>query len=176
VRYPKLRDRIVASPRPATAQQDGHVSAAHEDTNRRLLRARDVMDRSYADPLNVDELARVALMAPTHFIREFKRVFAETPYRYLQRRRVERAMFLLRHSRRTVTDICANVGFTSLGTFSRTFAAIVGVAPTAYREASVSSRAPTSFAMRWTRPASYRRSEPDTSSGSSSPTAYHTGS
>lgn len=78
-----------------------------------LLRAPDVMDGSYAEPSNVDGLARVALMASTHFIREFKRVFAETPYRYLQRRRVERAMFLLRRSRRTVTDICANVGFTT---------------------------------------------------------------
>jgi AraC-like DNA-binding protein len=131
------------------------VSAAHEDVNRRLLRARDVMDRRYAEPLNVDELAQVALMAPSHFIREFKRVFAETPYRYLQRRRVERAMFQLRHSSRTVTDICATVGFTSLGTFSRTFTAIVGVTPTAYRETSIASRAPTSFAMRWTRPASF---------------------
>jgi len=133
------------------------VSDAHEDVNRRLLRARDAMDRGYADPLRIEELARVALMAPTHFIREFKRVFAETPYRYLQRRRVERAMFLLRHSRRTVTEICENVGFTSLGTFSRTFTSIVGIAPTAYREAAVASRAPTSFAMRWTRPADYQQ-------------------
>ena len=76
------------------------MSAAGEDVNRRLLRARDVMDRAYAEPLDVDALARVALMAPSHFIREFKRVYAETPYRYLQRRRVERAMFLLRHGRR----------------------------------------------------------------------------
>lgn len=131
------------------------MSDAREDANRRLLRARDVMDRGYAEPLNVDELARVALMAPTHFIREFKRVFAETPYRYLQRRRVERAMSLLRHTSRTVTDICESVGFVSLGTFSRTFTAIVGVTPTAYRDAAVSLPAPTSFAMRWTRPASY---------------------
>ena len=123
--------------------------------NRRLLRARDVMDRRYAEPLNVDELARVALMSPAHFIREFKRVFAETPYRYLQRRRVDRAMFFLRHSDRSVTDICDSVGFTSLGTFSRTFTAIVGRSPTAYRELSVPERTPSSFAMRWTRPADY---------------------
>jgi AraC-like DNA-binding protein len=133
------------------------LSEAAEDVNRRLLRARDVMDRRYQEPLNVDDLARVAYMAPTHFIREFNRVFAETPYRYLQRRRVERAMFLLRHSGRTVTDICTDVGFTSLGSFSRTFTSIVGVAPTAYRETAVASPAPTSFAMRWTRPASYGR-------------------
>jgi AraC-like DNA-binding protein len=144
------------------AQQDGAVSAAAEDVNRRLLRARDAMDRSYAEPLDVDELARIAFMAPSHFIREFKRVFAETPYRYLQRRRVERAMFLLRHGTQTVTAICEAVGFTSLGTFSRTFTAIVGVTPTEYRETAESGRAPTSFAMRWSRPASYRARGTDT--------------
>jgi AraC-like DNA-binding protein len=130
------------------------VSRASEDVNRRLLRARDRMDRAYAEPLNVDELASVAVMARSHFIREFHRVFGETPYRYLQRRRVERAMFLLRHGHDTVTDVCAAVGFTSLGTFSRTFSAIVGLSPTAYREAvsAGTQYAPTSFAMRWTRP------------------------
>jgi AraC-like DNA-binding protein len=119
------------------------------------------MDRCYAEPLDVDRLARVALMASSHFIREFRRVFGEPPYRYLQRRRVERAMFLLRHTERTVTDICEGVGFTSLGTFSRTFTSIVGVSPTAYRESSVPVAAPTSFAMRWTRPASYGQQRPD---------------
>jgi AraC-like DNA-binding protein len=138
------------------------VSAATEDVNRRLLRARDAMDRSYAEPLDVDELARIAFMAPSHFIREFKRVFAETPYRYLQRRRVERAMFLLRHGTQTVTAICEAVGFTSLGSFSRTFTGIVGVTPTEYRETAASGRAPTSFAMRWSRPASYKASPPET--------------
>jgi AraC-like DNA-binding protein len=113
------------------------------------------MDRAYAEPLDVDALARIALMARSHFIREFKRVFGETPYRYLQRRRVERAMFLLRHGSRTVTDVCEAVGFTSLGTFSRTFSAIVGTSPTAYRDAVAThpQAAPTSFTMRWTRPA-----------------------
>lgn len=133
------------------------MSEASEDARRRLLRARDLMDRSYARPLDVDQLARVALMARSHFIREFRRVFGETPYRYLQRRRVERAMFMLRHGTDSVTEVCAEVGFTSLGTFSRTFAAIVGVPPTAYREASAGTpqEAPTSFAMRWSRPAGY---------------------
>ena len=139
---------------PGAAEGDA-VSEAAEDVNRRLLRARDVMDRRYSDPLNIDELARVALMAPTHFIREFKRVFGEPPYRYLQRRRVERAMFLLRHGTDTVTQICADVGFVSLGTFSRTFTAIVGESPMAYQDSAVRLRAPTSFAMRWTRPASF---------------------
>lgn len=115
------------------------------------------MDRDYARPLDVAELAHVALMARSHFIREFKRVFAETPYRYLQRRRVERSMFLLRHTQHTVTDICEQVGFTSLGTFSRTFTAIVGVSPTLYRDrsAAVVQAAPTAFAMRWTRPVGF---------------------
>jgi AraC-like DNA-binding protein len=113
------------------------------------------MDRAYAEPLNVNELSSIALMGRSHFIREFHRVFGETPYRYLQRRRVERAMFLLRHGPDTVTEVCTAVGFTSLGTFSRTFSAIVGLSPTAYREAAStgSQNAPTSFAMRWTRPA-----------------------
>src|ERR1700712_1264051 len=140
-------------------REDELVSTASEDARRRLLRARDLIDRGYARPLDVDELARVAVMARSHFIREFKRVFAETPYRYLQRRRVERAMFLLRHGTDTVTEVCGKVGFTSLGTFSRTFTAIVGLAPTAYREAATETgqTAPTSFAMRWSRPAGYSK-------------------
>jgi len=133
------------------------MSAASEDTNRRLLRARDAMDRRYAEPLDVGQLAQVAHMGRAHFIREFQRVFAETPYRYLQRRRVERAMFLLRHTADTATDICMAVGYTSFGTFSRTFTAIVGQPPSVYREAPTTQRgpAPTSFTMRWTRPATY---------------------
>ena len=136
------------------------MSEASEDVGRRLLRARDLMDRRYAEPLDVDQLARVALMARSHFIREFRRVFGETPYRYLQRRRIERAMFMLRHGTDSITEVCAKVGFTSLGTFSRTFTAIVGAAPTAYREASATTaqQAPTSFAMRWNRPADHSRS------------------
>jgi AraC-like DNA-binding protein len=124
-----------------------------EDVNRRLLRARNAVDRHYAEPLDVDRLAGIALMARSHFIREFRRVFGETPYRYLQRRRVERAMFLLRYGADSVTDICMSVGFASLGTFSRTFSSIVGQSPSEYRadepEAGV---APTYFIMRWTRP------------------------
>ena len=104
-----------------------------EDTNRRMLRARDTMDRHYAEPLDVAALARVAHVSPAHFARTFRATFGETPHRYLQRRRVERAMFLLRSGDRSVTDICVEVGFTSLGTFSRTFRDIVGETPTAYR-------------------------------------------
>ena len=104
-----------------------------EDLNRRLLRACDAMDRAYAEPLDVRAVASVAHISPAHFIRSFRAVFGETPHRYLQRRRVERSMFLLRETDRSVTDICFDVGFTSLGTFSRTFRAIVGETPSGYR-------------------------------------------
>jgi len=105
-----------------------------EDLNRRLLRARDAMDRTYAEPLDVAAVAAVAYVSPAHFSRSFRAVFGETPHRYLQRRRVERSMFLLRETERSVTHICLDVGFTSLGTFSRTFRQIVGETPSAYRQ------------------------------------------
>jgi AraC-like DNA-binding protein len=110
------------------------VSREVEDLNRRLLRARDAMDRAYAEPLDVRSVAAVAHVSPAHFIRSFRCVFGETPHRYLQRRRVERSMFLLRETDRSVTDICFDVGLTSLGTFSRTFRQIVGETPSAYRQ------------------------------------------
>jgi len=109
------------------------VSREVEDFNRRLLRARDAMDRSYAEPLDVRAVAAVAHVSEAHFIRSFRAVFGETPHRYLQRRRVERSRFLLRETNRSVTDICLDVGFTSLGTFSRTFREIVGEPPSTYR-------------------------------------------
>jgi AraC-like DNA-binding protein len=109
------------------------VSRDVEDFNRRLLRARDSMDRAYAEPLDVRAVAAVAHVSPAHFSRSFRAVFGETPHRYLQRRRVERSMFLLRETDRSVTDVCFDVGFTSLGTFSRTFHNIVGETPSAYR-------------------------------------------
>jgi AraC-like DNA-binding protein len=109
------------------------VSREAEDLNRRLLRARDSMDRAYAEPLDVRAVAAVAYISPAHFSRSFRAVFGETPHRYLQRRRVERSMFLLRETDRSVTEICFDVGFTSLGTFSRTFRAIVGETPSGYR-------------------------------------------
>ena len=79
------------------------------------------MDRAYAEPLDVRAVAAVAYLSEAHFSRCFRAVFGETPHRYLQRRRVERSMFLLRETDRSVTDICFDVGFASLGTFSRTF-------------------------------------------------------
>jgi AraC-like DNA-binding protein len=109
------------------------VSRESEDLNRRLLRARDAMDRAYAEPLDVRSVAAVAHISPAHFSRCFRSVFGETPHRYLQRRRVERSMFLLRETERSVTDVCFDVGFTSLGTFSRTFREIVGETPSTYR-------------------------------------------
>src|SRR5207302_3097791 len=91
--------------------------------------------RVVAPPMPIPFLSHAALadVSPAHFIRSFRAVFGETPHRYLQRRRVERSMFLLRETERSVTDICFDVGFTSLGTFSRTFSKIVGETPSAYR-------------------------------------------
>ena len=123
-----------------------------EDRNRHLLRARDAMDRAYAEPLDVPAIAAIALVSPAHFSRTFKAVFGETPHRYLQRRRVERAMFLLRETDRSITDICFDVGFTSLGTFSRTFSDIVGETPSAYRVDHPPIDAPHCFQMAYTRP------------------------
>src|SRR6478735_794883 len=110
------------------------MSREVEDLNRRLLRARDAMDRSYAEPLDVAAVAAVAHISEEHFSRSFRAAFGETPHRYLQRRRVERSMFLLRETERSITDICFDVGFMSLGTFSRTFREIIGETPTTYRD------------------------------------------
>jgi AraC-like DNA-binding protein len=128
------------------------VSRDAEDLNRRLLRARDAMDRAYAEPLDVPAVAAVAHVSGAHFIRCFRSVFGETPHRYLQRRRVERAMFLLRETDRSVTDICLDVGFSSLGTFSRTFREIVGVSPSTYRSENGPIVAPNCFQMMAMRP------------------------
>jgi AraC-like DNA-binding protein len=128
------------------------VSRDVEDLNRRLLRARDAMDRAYAEPLDVRGIAAVAHISEAHFSRSFRAVFGETPHRYLQRRRVERSMFLLRETDRSVTDVCLDVGFTSLGTFSRTFREIVGEAPSAYRRGNGPIVAPNCVQMAATRP------------------------
>jgi AraC-like DNA-binding protein len=128
------------------------VSKEVEDFNRRLLRARDAMDRAYAEPLNVGVIAAVAHVSEAHFIRSFRASFGETPHQYLQRRRVERSMFLLRETDRSVTDICLDVGFMSLGTFSRTFREIVGETPSDYRAANGPVMAPNCIWMAATRP------------------------
>ena len=122
-----------------------------------MLRARDTMDRAFAQPLDVRALARVAHVSPAHFSRQFRATFGEPPHRYLQRRRVERAMELLRETDRSVTDICFDVGFNSLGTFSRTFRAVGGESPSSYRArfagAGGTSRVPSCWVMAWQRPA-----------------------
>ena len=101
-------------------------------------------------------LAAIALTSEAHFIRSFRAAFGETPHRYLQRRRVERAMYLLRATERDVTDVCLDVGFTSLSTFSRTFRDIVGRSPSEFRrERTPVAAVPSCFAMAWTRPSSF---------------------
>jgi AraC-like DNA-binding protein len=97
-----------------------------------LRRARDVIDRDYALPLDVPTMARHALMSPAHFSRQFRAAYGETPYSYLMTRRIERAMALLRAGV-SVTDACMAVGCTSLGSFSSRFTDVVGVTPSAYR-------------------------------------------
>jgi len=113
------------------------------------------MDRTYAQPLDIRTLARIAQISEAHFIRRFRATFGETPHRYLQRRRVERSMFLLRETDRSVTEICLDVGFTSLGSFSRTFREIVGRSPTDYRRHAHRQPGPTCFWMAWARPSSF---------------------
>src|SRR5689334_13183146 len=124
-----------------------------EDCNRRMLRARDAMDRTFAQPLDIRRLARIAEVSQAHFIRTFKATFGETPHRYLQRRRVERAMYLLRTGDRSVTEICMEVGFSSLCTFSRTFTGIVGQSPWQFRTLGPLPNVPSCFVKAWTRPA-----------------------
>ncbi|MFD6420395.1 helix-turn-helix transcriptional regulator [Streptomyces sp. NPDC060198] len=103
---------------------------------RRLRRARDRMDREYAEPLDVPALARTALMSAGHFSRSFKTAYGETPYNYLMTRRIERAKALLRRGDLSVTEVCFEVGCTSLGSFSSRFTELVGESPSAYRARS----------------------------------------
>jgi len=118
-----------------------------------LRRARDLMDRDYAMPLDVPTMAQTALMSPAHFSRQFRTAYGETPYSYLMTRRIERAMALLR-SGTSVTDACMAVGCTSLGSFSSRFTEIVGESPTAYRgrEHSAVNAMPSCLAKAHTRP------------------------
>jgi transcriptional regulator GlxA family with amidase domain len=106
-----------------------------------LRRVRDRMDREYAQPLDVEALARGANMSAGHLSREFKRAYGETPYAYLMTRRIERAMALLRDTDLTVTDVCFAVGCRSLGTFSTRFAELVGLPPSEYRRAAAGATA-----------------------------------
>lgn len=106
-----------------------------------LRRVRDRIDREYAQPLDVESLARDAFMSAGHFSRQFKLAYGESPYSYLMTRRIERAMALLRRGGLTVTEVCFEVGFSSLGTFSTRFAELVGMSPSVYRRESVGDMA-----------------------------------
>lgn len=119
-----------------------------------MLRVRDAIDRASDVPLDVSALARLAICSEAHFIRTFRDTFGETPHRYLQRRRIERAMTMLRTTDRSISDICIAVGFESFSTFSRTFRAIVGESPTVYRRHGPPPDVPTCFTKAWTRPTS----------------------
>jgi AraC-like DNA-binding protein len=135
----------VSSP-PATAQHLSDLAT--------LRRVRDRIDREYAQPLNVEVLARDAHMSAGHFSRQFRAAYGESPYSYLMTRRIERAMVLLRRGEMSVTDVCFAVGCSSLGTFSTRFTELVGVPPSVYRrEADDAARGiPSCMAKRVTRP------------------------
>jgi AraC-like DNA-binding protein len=101
---------------------------------RHLLRAKDLADGRYFDPLTVDDLARAAGLSRAHFSREFRRVFGEAPHAYVLGRRLERAAALLRQTDRTITEICFAVGLKSIGSFTTSFTRVLGLSPTAYRK------------------------------------------
>ena len=128
----------------------------------RLRRARDTMDRDYASPLDVPALARGALMSPGHFSRSFRAAYGETPYSYLMTRRIERAKALLRRGDRSVTDVCFEVGCTSLGSFSSRFTELVGESPSAYRARAheESAAIPACVAKVYSRPVRIREAKP----------------
>lgn len=121
----------------------------------RLRRAKDLMDREYASPLDVSALARSALMSTAHFSRQFRAAYGETPYSYLMTRRIERAKALLRLGDLSVTEVCLAVGCTSLGSFSARFTELVGEPPTAYRarDHGALANVPGCIARELTRPA-----------------------
>jgi AraC-like DNA-binding protein len=120
----------------------------------RLRRVRDRIDREYAQPLDVEALARDAHMSAGHFSRAFRQAYGESPYSYVMTRRIERAMALLRRGELNVTEVCFAVGCASLGTFSARFTELVGVPPSVYREQAASATAgmPSCVAKQVTRP------------------------
>jgi AraC-like DNA-binding protein len=130
---------------------------------RHLLRAKDLIDARYFEPLDVPALARAARLSPAHFSREFRRAFGETPHQYLLTRRMERAASLLCTTDRTVADICLTVGLRSVGSFTTTFGRTFGASPTAYRAAhppaADRARIPTCVLQAWARPRSSRFGE-----------------
>lgn len=128
----------------------------------RLRRVRDRIDREYAQPLNVEALARDAHMSAGHLSREFRRAYGESPYSYLMTRRIERAMALLRRGDRSVTEVCFEVGCSSLGTFSTRFTELVGMPPSAYRlkAAGETEGMPSCVVKQVTRPIRNREARP----------------
>jgi AraC-like DNA-binding protein len=127
----------------------------------RLRRIRDRIDRDYAQPLDVEALARGEHMSAGHLSREFRRAYGESPYSYLMTRRIERAMTLLRRGELSVTEVCFEVGFSSLGTFSTRFTELVGVPPSSYRrDAGAVDGIPACVAKRVTRPVRNREAGP----------------
>ncbi|MEV4497814.1 AraC family transcriptional regulator [Micromonospora arborensis] len=127
----------------------------------RLRRVRDRIDREYAQPLDVEALARGAHMSSGHLSREFRLAYGESPYSYLMTRRIERAMALLRRGDLTVTEVCFAVGCSSLGTFSTRFTELVGVPPSVYRRQSAQATAgmPSCLAKQVTRPIRNREAQ-----------------
>ena len=125
---------------------------------RHLLRAKDLVDARYREPLDVAQLARAARLSQAHFSREFRRAFGETPHQYLLTRRLERAAALLRNTDRSVADICFTVGLQSVGSFTTSFGRTFGLSPTAYRAsypaAATRARIPTCVLRAWARPQS----------------------
>lgn len=130
------------------------MSCVTPDDFAHLRRARDRIDRDYAEPLDVAALAGTALMSPSHFTRQFKAAYGESPYGYLMTRRVERAKALLRRGDLSVTEVCLRVGCTSLGSFSSRFTELVGETPSVYRERShrAGAAVPACVAKAWSRP------------------------
>jgi transcriptional regulator GlxA family with amidase domain len=130
------------------------LGGVNRDDLVRLRRARDQMDRDFAEPLDVPALARGAFMSAGHFSRSFRAAFGETPYSYLMTRRIERAKALLRRGDLSVTEVCFAVGCTSLGSFSTRFTELVGETPSAYRARTHEAGAaiPACFAKIRTRP------------------------
>ena len=127
-----------------------------------LRRARDRIDREYAQPLDVPSLARTALMSTAHFSRSFRAAYGETPYGYLMTRRIERAKALLRRADLSVTEVCVAVGCTSLGSFSSRFTELVGETPSAYRARNhrATARVPACIAKIYDRPSRFREASP----------------
>jgi len=141
---------------------DAPTQTEHLRDLARLRRVRDRIDREYAQPLDVEALARGAHMSAGHFSRQFRRAYGESPYSYLMTRRIERAMALLRRGDLTVTEVCFEVGCSSLGTFSTRFTELVGVPPSVYRReaAQATEGMPPCVAKQVTKPVRNREARP----------------